>query len=229
MAGEEDVCISNQSYAIVLYIKAVDIHWRSMSMNPHYFRRDAIRQPEQSTFDYREYDRSGVIFNERHYTHILDLLRGRCQIFDSEYYNFAIAPVDKYSISRLHGVIHKTNDFLCKVYSGYHQKDDMRPEFIHHIMKYMRFELYTLEQKLTQVTNDLQMTEVLLLRRTFYRNHMGKLQTELAKRARHQLAGKTIKTWKKSDDFFLEPDPVQSAEDLNWLHEQTMQYQPQHD
>jgi len=95
-------------------------------------------------------------------------------------------------------------------------------------MKYMRFELCTLEQKLTQVTNDLQMTEVLLLRRTFYRKHMGTMQNELAKRARHQLAGKTIKTWKKSDDFFLEPDPVQTAEDLNWLHEQTLQYQPQH-
>ena len=103
-----------------------------MSMNPHYFRRDAIRQPEQSTFDYREYDRSGVIFNERQYTHILDLLRGRCQIFDSEYYNFAISPEEKYSISKLHNAIHKTNNFLRQVYLGYHQKDDMRPEFTPH-------------------------------------------------------------------------------------------------
>jgi len=150
-------------------------------MNPHYFRGGANPQSEGSTFDYSEYERSGAIFNEREYTHILDVLQQRCKLFDSEYYDLAISPATKYSMSLLQSRIKATNTFLVTDCLGEKQKDNMRPDFIHHIIKYMRFELTILDQKLTKVRDDLQMTRVLQLRQTFYRKHLGVMQNELAK------------------------------------------------
>jgi len=90
-------------------------------------------------------------------------------------------------------------------------------------MAYMRFQLKILDQKMQQETKDLQMTRALLLRRIFYRKYMGVMQRELARRARNQRAGREMTTWKKPDDFFLEPDLTETEENLNWLREQTLQ------
>ena len=167
-----------------MYISAVYIRWCLISMNTHYFRGDANRQPERPTFFHVEYDRFSVIFEEKDYTDILSIFQARCKEFDSEYYYSAIAPAKKYSLSLLKGMIEATDRFLGRLYLG-EQKDDMRHKFIHHIMRYMRFELKILDQKLMQAQDDWEMSSMLELRRTFYRKHMGVMQNELATRARN--------------------------------------------
>ena len=186
-------------------------------MDPHYVRGDGYRHLHRSHF------RSGVVFHEKEFTHILELLAGRCQQFDREYYNFATADARIYSFSRLKTKINETDVCFSTKHLLYEQMKDMRPEFVHHIMKYMRFQLEILDHKMLQPTKDLQMERALLLRRIFYRKYMGVMQKELARRLRSQRAGRQMTVWKKPDDFFLEPDPTETEENLNWLIEQTLQ------
>ena len=193
-----------------------------MSMNPHYKRGDGDQPP--ATFHlYEDNNIFGVIFEERDYSDVLRIFQIRCEEFDSEYDDSAIAPTRKFSISLLQAKIKAVDRLLEHMYL-HEQRDDMRPEFIHHTMKYMRFELKLLGQKLTQREDDVKMTRALLLRQTFYRKHMSVMQNELAMRAQHQLAGRAMTIWKKSDDYFLEPDPTETAENLNWLHQQTLHW-----
>jgi len=200
-----------------LYISAVYIRWCITAMDPHYVRGDGYGHLHRSQFI------SGVVFREKEFTHTLDLLAGRCQQFDCQYYNFDTADARRDSFYRLQTGINDTDAFFSTECLLKEQRDDMRPDFIHHIMAYMRFQLKILDQKMQQETKDLQMTRALLLRRIFYRKYMGVMQRELARRARNQRAGREMTTWKKPDDFFLEPDLTETEENLNWLREQTLQ------
>jgi len=164
-----------------------------------------------------------VVFREKEFTHALDLLAGQCQQFDREYYNFDTADARSDSFYRLQTYIHNIDTFFSTECLLREQRDDMRPEFIHHIMAYMRFQLKILDQTVALATKDLQMSRALRRRKIFYRNYMGVMQKELARRLRNQRAGRQMTVWKKPDDFFSEPDPTETEENLNWLREQTLQ------
>jgi len=186
-------------------------------MDPHYVRGDGYRNLHTSHF------RSGVVFHEREFTHALDLLAGQCQQFDREYYNFDTVDARSYAFYELQAYIHNIDKFFSTECLLREQRDDMRPEFIHHIMAYMRFQLKILDQTMAPATEDSQMSRALRRRKIFYRNYMGVMQKELDRRLRNQRAGRQMTVWKKPDDFFLEPDPTETEENLNWLIEQTLQ------
>ena len=101
--------------------------------------------------------------NETYFSECLIELHEQCGKFDTYYCSNDSLENKNFHIGVMEKNITTANDQLASTYTGV-----MGPDFIYHEIKYTRFELKILGQKLTQFVADENLQKALLHRQNFY-------------------------------------------------------------
>jgi len=147
---------------------------------------------------------------ETNYCQELTQLQFQCERFDTFYHSTKNKKLRKKQIDEIKKILIKTDDTLKTTCTT-----KMRDAFIHHVIKYMRFEIKILGQKLTQFDADTEMQNVLLLRQKFYRQNMSILNLMQVQKLDYV-------------DLTL-PVPAETERNLSWLLQETLKCQPRHE